>query len=118
MHKTHNMINIVSKRCIHENCIRHSLYNLPTEKKAKYCKIHKLENMINIISTLCIHENCMMHPSYNIPTEKKALYCKNHKTENMIGIKCRVKPPRDASVEVSGAPRDASVAGFMSPRVL
>ena len=78
------MIDVINKRCIHENCMTHPACNLPTEKIALYCNIHKLENMIDIKHKRCIHENCMKHPLYNISTEKKPLYCNLHKTANMI----------------------------------
>ena len=83
------MIDIKSKRCIHNNCMKIPNFNIPTETKALYCFEHKLENMIDIKHKRCIHDNCMKRPNFNIPTETKALYCFEHKLENMIDIKSK-----------------------------
>ena len=83
------MINVISKRCIHNNCTKHPAFNIQSEKKALYCFEHKEENMINIISKRCIYDNCMKIPTFNLSTEKKALYCFEHKEENMIDVKSK-----------------------------
>jgi hypothetical protein len=77
------------KKCIHDNCIKQPVFNLPNETKPLYCKEHKLENMIDIKNKRCIHDNCIKQPNFNLPTETKALYCFEHTLENMIDIKSK-----------------------------
>jgi hypothetical protein len=88
-HKKENMIDIKSKRCIEQNCMKIPNFNLRSETKALYCFEHKKENMIDIKNKRCIEPNCMKQPVYNLPTETKALYCNFHKKENMIDIKSK-----------------------------
>ena len=80
------MIDVINKRCIHENCMKRPGYNLPTQQKPLFCLEHKTKNMINVKHKRCAHENCMKFPSCNLPTETKVLFCSEHKTENMINI--------------------------------
>ena len=50
------MIDVRSKRCIYEDCIKSPLYNIPTLKTPIYCKEHKLDEMIDVKSKRCIYE--------------------------------------------------------------
>ena len=81
------MINVKSKRCIYEGCMKQPTFNLSTETKSLYCAEHKLKNMINVKDKLCTHEGCMKIPLFNLPTETKGLYCFDHKLVNMINVK-------------------------------
>ena len=47
---TDNFLRILNKnkKCIHEGCGKHPVFNLPTETTALYCFEHKKENMIDI----------------------------------------------------------------------
>jgi hypothetical protein len=85
-HKKENMINVKSKRCIHDKCMKYPAFNIPTEKQALYCIEHKKKNMINVIYKQCIHDNCMIRPTFNLPSETEALYCIEHKKVNMINV--------------------------------
>ena len=69
------MIDVKSKRCIHEDCIKIPTFNFSTETKGLYCFEHKKENMIDVKSKRCIHEGCIKIPTFNFPTETKGLYC-------------------------------------------
>jgi len=44
-HKSENMINVKSKHCNHEGCVKRPNFNLPTEKDGKYCFKHKSDGM-------------------------------------------------------------------------
>jgi hypothetical protein len=43
-HKLENMVNVKSKRCIHENCDKIPNFNNFGETTAEYCFTHKLKN--------------------------------------------------------------------------
>jgi hypothetical protein len=89
VHAKENMIDVISKRCLQENCNKQPNFNLSNEKIPIYCKEHKKENMVCITSKYCIEENCNKRPNFNLPNEKTGLYCLTHKKENMIDIKNR-----------------------------
>ena len=80
------MIDVKSKRCLFDNCLKLPTFNLPTETKAVYCFEHKQENMIDVKNKRCIFDNCLKRPNFNLPTETKGLYCFEHKQENMIDV--------------------------------
>ncbi len=86
-HKLTDMVNIVSKRCIHKDCYKQPLYNFEDEKIALYCSKHKLTDMINIKHKRCVHKDCKTMPVFNFEDENKTLYCSKHKLDGMIDIK-------------------------------
>ena len=75
------------KKCIHENCLKIPVFNLPSENTGIYCFEHKKENMIDVKSKRCIHENCLKRPNFNLPSENTGIYCFEHKKEHMINVK-------------------------------
>ena len=42
------MIDVKTKKCIHENCNKIPLFNFPGKNTRLYCEIHKTDEMINI----------------------------------------------------------------------
>ena len=72
-------------KCIHEGCITHPVYNLPTETKALYCFEHKKENMISMQNNKCQSSKCKETPLFGLPN-KRVQYCLHHKQENMINL--------------------------------
>ena len=86
-HKSKEMINVISKTCIHEGCKTRPIYNIEGETKALYCSEHKSKEMINVKDKTCIHEGCKTQPNYNIKGETKRLYCAQHKKDGMIDVK-------------------------------
>jgi hypothetical protein len=86
-HKTHEMINVVSKKCISPGCKTRPNFNILGESKAIYCSEHKLSEMINVVSKTCISPGCKTRPNFNILGESKAIYCSEHKLSEMINIK-------------------------------
>jgi hypothetical protein len=91
-HKLKGMIDVRSSHCIHPNCKRQSIYNVPNEK-ARYCSIHKNKDMINVKRVskpkTCIYTNCKKNPKFNMPNKKGGLYCFEHKLNGMIDIKTK-----------------------------
>ena len=86
IHKKKEMIDVISKRCQFENCLKYPGFNLPTKKTGLYCFEHKKQNMINVKKKPCQFDNCTKRPNFNLPSEKNGLYCIEHKKENMISI--------------------------------
>jgi hypothetical protein len=88
-HKLEGMVDVKSKRCIHEGCDVRPNYNVEGEKTALYCSNHKLEGMVDVVNKRCIHEGCNVHPNSNVEGEKKGLYCSKHKLEGMVDVKSK-----------------------------
>jgi hypothetical protein len=44
------MVNVVSKKCEHENCNKQPNFNNPNETVGRFCNGHKELNMINVVS--------------------------------------------------------------------
>ncbi len=88
-HASAGMIDINSKRCLHDDCDKQPAFNLPSEKVALYCKQHASAEMINVNSKRCLHDDCDKIPAFNLPSEKVALYCKQHASAEMIDIKSK-----------------------------
>ena len=47
------MVDVISKRCLHENCKTHPNYNFEGENKPLYCSLHKKPEMVDVISKRC-----------------------------------------------------------------
>jgi len=58
-HKTNEMVNVGSRKCIHIRCNTRSYYNTEGETKGLYCKTHKTEEMIDVKNQRCIHNRCI-----------------------------------------------------------
>jgi len=70
-----NKIKKYGKKCNNAGCIKHPVFNIPTEKYGKFCFEHKLENMIDVKNKRCNHDGCIKIPNFNIPTEKDGTLC-------------------------------------------
>ena len=42
------MVDVISKKCIHEGCKNLPVFNVESETKALYCSVHKKEGMVNV----------------------------------------------------------------------
>ena len=81
MHKTADMINIVSKRC---PCGKqHPKYNLPGETTGECCSECKTSEMVDVVHKRC---SCGKRPVYNFPGETIGKCCKKCKTDDMVDI--------------------------------
>ncbi len=60
------MVNVVSKKCQHEDCTKIPNFNTINETKAIFCKEHKEPNMIDVKSKKCMSEWCdtFANPKY------------------------------------------------------
>ena len=89
IHKLENMVNVVSKTCIFEECETIPKFGVPGSKKASYCAIHKLENMVDVVSKTCIFEECGTQPNFGVPGSKNTSHCATHKLEGMVNVKSK-----------------------------
>lgn len=86
-HKLPDMINVLSKRCEHEDgCMSQPAFNFASERRGKFCFKHKLPDMINVKSKRCEHEGCMLLPSFNFANKRGRKFCSKHKLPDMIYV--------------------------------
>ena len=80
------MVDVKSKRCIHEGCETIPIYNIEGEKQGLYCSAHKEDGMVDVKSKRCIHEGCETKPYFNTKGKKQGLYCSVHKKDGMVNV--------------------------------
>jgi hypothetical protein len=66
------MIDVVNRKCEHEGCSTQPSYNLPNEKKGRFCKKHAKEGMINVVE----NRKCQTHLcEIRVDNDKYKGYC-------------------------------------------
>jgi len=76
-HRKPDMINLKTKKCIHENCTTIANYNYITEDNGLYCAKHRLQDMC-CIKNRCQIKDCKNIAYFNEKGNKKPLYCVDH----------------------------------------
>lgn len=71
--------------CETTDCNKSAYFNIPSEKKGRFCSTHKAQDMINVKDKRCQHEGCCQRPSFNI-LGGKPIYCGTHKLEEMVNV--------------------------------
>ncbi len=79
-------MNIVSKRCEHEECDFRPSFDIKGGK-GRFCASHKTAEMVNVVSKRCEHEGCdILNPNFNIKGGK-GRFCVAHKMAEMVDVK-------------------------------
>jgi len=86
IHKSINMINVVSITCENQNCDKRPHFNFVGEKTPRFCNLHKEIGMTNIRSKLCRYPDCKTQPSFNYIGQTVPHFCKTHKEIDMVDI--------------------------------
>jgi hypothetical protein len=88
-HRLEGMVNVVAKRCAHEEGCGspNPNFNFPGTKKGEYCERHKKPGMENVVSKLCADEECGRQPCFNFPGMKGGVYCERHKKPGMENVR-------------------------------
>jgi len=77
------MVDVRSKRCLHNGCDSISpVFDIPGGK-GRYCKIHKTVDMIDVKNKRCLHDGCEISVSYGKPGLAKS-HCYSHRESGMI----------------------------------
>ena len=71
VHKHDGMIDILHKKCAHENCNTRPSYNAVGQTRGLYCTKHKLDGMIDVLNKKCVHAGCTHNPHYNHTGKKQ-----------------------------------------------
>ena len=108
-HAENGMVNVRSKRCLHDSCERQSGFNYKGCKTPAYCKQHAEEGMVSVRSQRCLQDSCRRGANFNIDNSKIPAYCKQHAAKGMVDI-C-VTRSLIRSCEVVGAARGVPTDG-------
>ena len=76
------MLNIISKKCTHENCKTRARFGYPLQLPTK-CSQHKLEDMIKNPRARCLKHKCANFAQYGL---QKAIHCSFHKNSNDLDL--------------------------------
>ena len=83
------MINVVSKKCEHDDCLTVPSYNYEGSPPM-YCKPHKKTGMTDVVAPRCQH--CKTRATFNEPYTLPPMYCKHHATSvtmiDVVSKKC------------------------------
>lgn len=85
-HAEETMVNVRSKRCLHDSCTRRPSFNVNGSKLPMYCKQHAEEGMVHVRNKRCSHASCMTQPNFNVKGSKVGVYCKRHAKRGMVDV--------------------------------
>lgn len=88
-HKAEMMINVKSKICIEEECIKVASFNFEGNKRPIYCKTHSKSEMIDVKKKKCREIGCIKSPVFNYKGKNSPIYCRLHAKEGMRDVKSR-----------------------------
>lgn len=71
-HKHQGMVNVTSRHCAAEGCMRQPNFHHPGNARGLYCCSHKEPGMVNVVSKPCAHPGCTKQPSFNLPGHTQA----------------------------------------------
>ena len=80
------MINIRSKRCLHDSCSKYPSFNVAGRKKAIFCKEHAENGMVCVRNQHCSHDACIRFPDWGVLTDGSASVCSHHKDDLSAGL--------------------------------
>ncbi|CAM9559092.1 unnamed protein product [Ectocarpus sp. 12 AP-2014] len=77
---------MVTWRCGHPGCGKHSSYGVKGTKEREFCGRHAKMGMVDVRSKRCGHPGCEKHPSYGAEGTKRAEFCASHAAEGMVNV--------------------------------
>jgi hypothetical protein len=84
-HKTEDMINVASKKCIEKDCQTQPVFGHRGERPL-YCAVHKKDGMEDVVNGRCSDPSgCKFHPSFGYAGGKRER-CFAHKLEGMVSM--------------------------------
>ncbi len=89
LHKTSEMIDVVSKTCDMNGCEKQPSYNVRGETRGRFCALHKMPEMVNVKDKTCEVDGCETLSTYNVRGETKGRFCTLHKMPEMVDVKSK-----------------------------
>jgi hypothetical protein len=77
------MINITTRRCLGNGCMKHPTFNHPGAKIGLYCKDHAEDGMVDTINAFCNHTGCNTRAKFGF-VGKIMSRCSTHRLQGMI----------------------------------
>ncbi|CAN0174768.1 unnamed protein product [Ascophyllum nodosum] len=88
------MVDVKSRKCRTEGCVKIPSYGVGGTKTAEYCAQHAPDEMVDVKSRKCRTEGCVKIPSYGVAGTKTAEYCAKHAPDVMVDVcsrKCKTE---------------------------
>lgn len=63
--------------------VRNAMFNLPGQKRGRFCSLHKTDNMVHVTSSQCAEPGCLEFGRYHQPGRRQLRYCARHKQPSM-----------------------------------
>ena len=83
------MVDVLSKRCLHDFCTKIPSFNVEGSRTSAYCKQHAEDGMVDITSKRCLHDSCTRRPTFNVKGRKTAAFCRKHAEDGMVNVSKR-----------------------------
>jgi hypothetical protein len=77
------MVDVKHKVCEDEGCTSQPSFNMPTERRGRFCGSHRLPGMVNIDMTSCAE--CRSKALFG-SSGQRAQYCADHKRDGMVNV--------------------------------
>jgi hypothetical protein len=84
------MVDIVSKRCMHNGCKTMPVFAFPRDARPSFCAAHKQDAMVDIVSKRCLYEGCIKHCAFGFAGDTKPSFCAAHKHDKMVNVKSKM----------------------------
>ncbi|CAN0500707.1 unnamed protein product, partial [Scytosiphon promiscuus] len=79
------MVNVFSRRCSYDICLKRATSNVEGSKPAVYCKQHASDDMVDTHTRRCSHDTCTKKPLWGVLSGGMATACSEHKGEVLVG---------------------------------
>ncbi|CAN0592613.1 unnamed protein product [Laminaria digitata] len=79
------MVNVRSRRCLHDSCEKLPTFGVIGSKKAVYCKQHAEDGKVDVCNKRCLHDSCMSWPQWSVLPDGSAFVCARHKSDLRAG---------------------------------
>lgn len=77
------MVNVRSKRCRYDGCIKWPVFNKKGERSGLYCNSHKQPDMVNVIDECCQADGCIKQASFGTEGQSTRQFCASHSQPGM-----------------------------------
>ena len=81
------MVNVRSKRCLHDGCKIRPSFNVKGSRTKLFCKNHAEDGMFHVRSKRCSYDSCSRSASFTLEGTKTPMYCERHAEDGMVDVR-------------------------------
>ena len=70
------MVDVRSKRCLHDSCTKLPKFNFEGSRTSTYCRQHAEDSMVDVNNKRCSYNSCTRRPSFNTQDRRTPVFCK------------------------------------------